>query len=200
MELILASTSPYRKRLLEQLGLPFRWIAPQVDEAQLMTQLRQHGANWEEICQQLAIAKAIAVAAQLPDDDTIIAGDQLVLFGESDDEPPLGKPGTHAAAAAQLRMLAGHVHLLLTAVVVIHLGEVRHEVVATSMRMRPLDDAAIERYLRADQPYDCAGAYKWESRGVTLFESVITSDPSSIVGLPLITLTSMLQDFGWRIP
>ncbi len=181
MELILASSSKYRQQLLAQAGIACRIVPPDVDEAALTALALQRGESPADLCRMLAMAKAKAVAAVHPE-AAVLGSDQLLSF----DGQILGKPGTAEAAIAQLRKLAGRTHFLLTAFAIIAPGRISCELTPTE----------IQRYVAADGPLDCAGSYKWESRGITLFERVVTSDPSAIIGLPLIGVVSELRRLG----
>ncbi len=189
MELILASTSPYRRALLERLGVPFRWLAPSVDE----DAFKALGLAPQLLAERLATAKA----ASLREPDSVIIGsDQVACI----DETILGKPGSHERAVEQLRLLSGREHRLITAMAVSHQDQLRQHTDVTTLTMRPLRRDEIERYVEADRPFDCAGSYKLESRGIALFERIATEDQTAITGLPLIALTTILRDFGFAIP
>ena len=193
MDLILASTSPYRKALLDRLGVPFRYVDSEVDESVLKARLT--GATPRVLAEALALAKAGAVLERFPE-ALVIGGDQVVALGDQ----ILGKPGSVAGAVAQLEAMAGRSHELITAMVVAGAGRtVAHTEVAT-MHLRPLSREAIERYVAADRPLDCAGSYKLEAGGIALFERIEAEDHSAITGLPLIGLTSILLSFGLAIP
>ncbi|MEW4567853.1 Maf family protein [Tautonia sp. JC769] len=193
MDLILASTSPYRRALLERLGLPFRCRAPGVDE----DQFKAVGLPPRELADRLAIAKADAVARLEPDPRSIVIGsDQLVAF----EGRVLGKPGSVERAVEQLLSLAGREHELITAMAVIQGTNVVQHTDVARLRLRPLSRAEIERYILADRPIDCAGSYKLEARGVALFDRIVSDDHSAITGLPLIALTTILRDLGVSIP
>jgi septum formation protein len=193
MDLILASTSPYRRTLLERLGVPFRCVAPPVDEDALKREMT--GANHRELAERLAIAKAASVAAIEPG-AVVIGGDQLVSFeGEI-----LGKPGTIERAIAQLERMSGRSHELITSIVVRNSDRNDVHTDVTTLHFRPLTLEEIRRYVEFDRPIDCAGSYKLESRGITLFERIESADHSAIVGLPLIALTSILRSIGLVIP
>ena len=184
-ELILASTSRYRQELLSRLRLPFQAVAPDVDETSLP------GETPAALAERLALAKARAVAARHPD-AIVIGSDQVAdLGGEA-----LGKPGTHAAAAAQLRRMSGREVVFQTAVAVVAPGLAAIERAEVRVRLRPLTDTAIERYLRADEPYDCAGSAKVESLGIALLDAVESDDPTALVGLPLIRTCALLRRAG----
>jgi septum formation protein len=191
LPLVLASTSPYRRQLLERLGVPFDRAAPGVDESS------QTSADTTpiEIAQTLARAKAEAVAAQRPG-AVVVGSDQVASI----DGAILGKPGTAAAAADQLRRLRGRGHELITAVAIAHPGGMAEFVDVTRLWMRDLDDGEIDRYVAADQPLDCAGSYKIERLGVALFAAVECEDQTAITGLPLLRLSAELRQLGYRIP
>ena len=189
--LILASTSPYRKAQLAQLRIPFEAIAPEADEDAFKAQ----NLPPLELAQRLAIEKANAVAKQ-HSDAIVIGGDQLVAF----EDQILGKPHTAMKAVEQLMKLAGHSHVLITAVAVCHAGSCHVHADQTRLWMRPLDRTAIERYVREDKPLDCAGSYKIESLGITLFERIETEDHTAITGLPLLAITKLLNAAGILVP
>lgn len=189
--LILASASPYRRELLARLGLPFACEAPDIDEEAL----QRTALAPADIAAALAERKAAAVAARHPG-AVVIGSDQLVHL----DGAILGKPGGPEAAAAQLARLAGRTHELLTAVCVLHPHGAERTVVAARLAMRPLADADIARYLAADRPFDCAGAYKLERRGIALFTAIACDDHTAIVGLPLLWLSGVLMRLGFPLP
>ncbi len=189
-ELILASTSPYRRALLEKLGLPFRCADPAVDETPLPHEPPV------ALVRRLAEAKARAVAQHYPE-GLIIGGDQLaVCEGEI-----LGKPGNHARAVAQLRRIGGKAVVFQTALCLYQPARQRLwlEVVPYTVYFRPLDDALIERYLAHEPAYNCAGSFKSEGFGITLCERLEGDDPNALVGLPLIRLTRMLEEAGVQV-
>ncbi len=187
--LVLGSTSPYRRELLQRLRMPFEVMASKVDEARLADESAQ------SLSLRLARAKAEAVAVLCPGQDVVVIGSDQVadLDGE-----PIGKPGTHDRAVAQLRRLSGQEVLFHTAVAVIRpatgFAEVRHCVV--TVRFRPLQDEEIDTYLRLDTPYDCAGSAKCETLGITLLESIESDDPTTLIGLPLIVTSDLLRRAG----
>ncbi len=183
--LILASTSPYRKQLLERLRLPFTVQAPGVDETALP------GETPAELALRLARAKALAVAAGAPG-AIVIGSDQVaVCAGQA-----LGKPGDFDRALAQLRRMAGQDVAFHSALAVT--DGVRTEVmdVVTHCRLRPLTDAQLTAYLQAETPYDTAGSAKAEALGIALMERIDSDDPTALIGLPLIALTRLLAGFG----
>ena len=191
LPLVLASTSPYRRQLLQRLGLPFEQAAPGVDESSQMTSSKTP----TEVAQALARAKAEAVAARRPG-TVVIGSDQVATL----DGAILGKPGTAPAAAEQLRRLRGRGHELVTAVAIAHPGGVAEFVDVTRLWMRDLEDGEIDRYVAADRPLDCAGSYKIESLGVALFAAVECEDQTAITGLPLLRLSAELRQLGYRVP
>ncbi|HEV6966469.1 Maf family protein [Roseateles sp.] len=183
--LILASTSPYRRELLARLRLPFEAVASQVDETALP------GEAPAALAERLALTKARAVAAQRPG-AVVIGSDQVAdLDGEA-----IGKPGTHEVATAQLRRMSGREVVFQTAVAVVAPGLAAIERAEVRVRFRELSDAAIEAYLKADRPYDCAGSAKVESLGIALLEAVVSDDPTALIGLPLIRTCALLRRAG----
>lgn len=191
-DLILASTSRYRRALLERLGIPFRCEAPRCDEEAL----KDPRLSPQALAEFLAEAKAASVATVFPG-AIVIGSDQLVSL----DDRILGKPGSAAAAVDQLAALAGRSHLLVTAMTVVAAdGRVHRHTDVTRLTMRSLDRAALERYVARDQPLDCAGAYKLEAAGIALFTGIESADHTAITGLPLLALTRILADCGLTLP
>ena len=189
--LVLGSTSVYRRELLQRLRLPFTVAAPAVDETPLP------GEPPAQLAQRLALAKAHAVAALHPE-AVVIGSDQVAdLAGQ-----PLGKPGNHARATAQLQRMRGHTVVFHTAVAVVcHAsGFAQGELAPVRVRFRELSDAEIERYLRAEQPYDCAGSAKSEGLGISLLEAIDSDDPTALIGLPLIRTCRLLRAAGLVLP
>lgn len=185
--LVLGSTSVYRRELLARLRLPFSVAPPHVDETPLP------GEAPVDLARRLAAAKAAAVAAQHPE-AVVIGSDQVAdLAGE-----PLGKPGNHANAVAQLRRMRGRTVIFQTAVTVTCLasGFTAHDLAPVRVRFRDLTDAEIEAYLAAEQPYDCAGSAKSEGLGIALLDAIDSDDPTALVGLPLIRTCRMLRAAG----
>lgn len=190
--LVLASTSPYRRSLLERLGVPFSVQAPRCDE----DALKEHGKSPSYIAMRLARAKAMSLIAVHPD-AFILGSDQLVDL----DEQILGKPHTEAGAIAQLKRLRGRPHHLVTAMALVcPNGEIEGHLEVQTLRMRNLSDAEIERYVARDQPLDCAGSYKIEQAGISLFESIEGTDFTAITGLPLMKLADLLRSHGFHAP
>jgi len=185
--LILGSTSPYRRELLARLRLPFEVVRPEVDET-------PHFAEQPmALAQRLAMEKALAVARLHPQ-AVVIGADQVAdLDGE-----PLGKPGDHERAVAQLQRMRGHTVVFQTAVAVVCIdsGFAEQALAQVKVQFRQLSDAAIETYLRAEQPYDCAGSAKSEGLGIALLDSIDNQDPSALVGLPLIHTCRLLRAAG----
>lgn len=187
-ELVLASTSRYRRALLDRLGVPYRALAPLVDERAL----EPRGASVEEVVLTLARAKADEVAGREPR-ALVLGSDQAIeLDGEI-----LGKPGTRERAVEQLARLSGRTHRIVTAVALWRPGgEVHTHVDVHRMTMRALDRTALEAYVALEDPVDCAGAYKIESKGLTLFEAVEGRDYTAVIGLPLLAVVTMLEAAG----
>jgi len=187
MEIVLASTSRYRRELLERLNLPFRCMAPPINE----DRWKSSGlASWE-VAAGLAVAKAESLCGIVP--SALVIGSDQVVECES---VQLGKPGSADLAVDQLLLLSGRTHRLITAVAVCHGLRTRLHVDVTMLTMRALNHAQAREYVAADQPLDCAGSYRIESGGHALFESIDTVDRSAIIGLPLIALAGMLRRCG----
>jgi septum formation protein len=185
--LILASTSRYRRELLERLRLPFEVCSPGVDEAP------RAGEAPAALARRLAQDKAQAVAAQHPH-ALVIGSDQVAEL----DGQALGKPLTHERAVAQLRAMSGREVVFHTAVAVVRRepGFTREAMAPVRVRFRTLDEASIEHYLRTEQPYDCAGSAKSEALGIALLESIESDDPTALIGLPLIHTCALLRAAG----
>ena len=189
--LILASTSRYRAALLERFGLRFNTASPGVDESGFPAEPPEARAR------RLSEAKAEAVARQFPE-AVIIGGDQVPAAGAT----VLTKPGNAANCREQLRLLSGASAAFHTACTVRCMATdlaVTH-VDTTTVRMRALSDAEIDRYIEREQPFDCAGGFKAEALGITLFERMDSEDPTAIVGLPLIWLAGALRSAGYQVP
>jgi septum formation protein len=185
--LILASTSRYRRELLERLRLPFEVVSPQVDETPLP------GESPPALAQRLALAKAHAVAVLRPE-AVVIGSDQVAdLDGE-----PVGKPGTHERAVAQLQRMRGRRVVFQTGVAVVRndRGYAQGLLAAVGVNFRSLSDAEIEHYLRTEQPYDCAGSAKCETLGIALLDAIDSDDPTALIGLPLIRTCRLLREAG----
>ena len=185
--LVLASTSRYRRELLSRLRLPFDVDAPAVDERPLAGEAPAATAS------RLALAKASAVAERHAD-AIVIGSDQVAdLDGQG-----VGKPGDHERATAQLRAMRGRIVVFQTAVAIVCAATrfAESALVPVTVRMRELSDAEIERYLRAEAPYDCAGSAKIETLGIALVESVGSDDPTALIGLPLIRTCELLRRAG----
>ena len=187
MQLVLASTSPFRRELLDRLGVPFEVAAPDVDETPLP------GESPHDTAQRLSVLKARAVAKQFPD-ALIIGSDQVALL----EGVQLGKPGTHEKAVEQLKSMRGKTLEFHTALTLLNArtGATQTANVPVRLVMRQYSDAQIETYLRRDQPYNCCGSAKSESLGIALIARFETEDPNALVGLPLIKLTEMLANEG----
>ncbi len=188
---VLGSTSRYRRELLTRLNLPFEVASPDVDETPAP------GEAPRALALRLALAKARAVAAQHPE-AVVIGSDQVAdLAGQ-----PLGKPGTHDRAVQQLRQMSGQTAIFQTAVAVVcqATGFEQVDIAPVEVRFRALSDAEIERYLRAEEPYDCAGSAKSEGLGIALLDAILSDDPTALIGLPLIRTCRMLRAAGVVLP
>lgn len=186
-QLILASTSVYRRQLLERLRIPFVVISPEVDESALA------GESPEQLARRLALAKAQAVASQHTE-SVVIGSDQVAdLAGDA-----LGKPHTHERAVAQLQRMRGHTVVFQTAVAVVCQATrfAQVDLAPVNVRFKLLTDAQIEHYLLAEKPYDCAGSAKSEGLGIALLERIDNDDPTALVGLPLIRTCMLLEAAG----
>ena len=189
-KLVLGSTSVYRRELLARLRLPFIVAAPNVDETP------RPGEAPAALARRLALTKAHAVADMHPD-CIVIGSDQVAdLHGQ-----PLGKPGTHDRAVAQLQAMRGQTVIFQTAVAVVckASGFVQEDLAPVRVQFRDLGDAEIEQYLRAETPYDCAGSAKSEGLGISLLEAIDNDDPTALVGLPLIRTCRMLRAAGLNL-
>ena len=191
IKLILASTSPYRKQLLQRLRIPFSCRSPDIDESQLPDEPPEHQVL------RLAEAKAARIAAGEPD-AIIIGSDQLAVL----DGKILGKPGSQENAREQLRSMSGHCVRFLTGLCLFNAasGHKQLDCVRVDVYFRVLSDQQIDRYLEAEQPYQCAGSFKSEALGISLIEKLDGPDPTALIGLPLIRLTAMLQNENYNIP
>ena len=188
--LILASTSRYRRELLQRLRLPFDVAAPETDESALP------GEPPQALARRLAAAKATAIASHMPG-AWVIGSDQVAEL----DGIALGKPGTRDAAVSQLASMSGREVVFRTAVSVVHGdGRAFHAEDATIVRFRGLDDAEIGRYVDAEQPFDCAGSFKSEGLGIVLFDAIVSQDPTALIGLPLIATAGLLRRAGYALP
>jgi septum formation protein len=189
--IVLASSSPYRRGLLERLRLPFEIEAPDVDESGRADEAPL------QLARRLALLKASTVSRRHPQ-AIVIGSDQVAEM----DGLALGKPGAHPQALQQLVAMQGRTVVFHTALAVVRKSDdrVATDCVDTWVRFRRLPPDALETYLRLEQPYDCAGSAKIESLGICLVESVRSDDPTALIGLPLISLTSMLAGFGVALP
>ncbi len=190
MEIVLASTSRYRVALLQRLGLRFRQAAPETDETPLP------GESPAALAERLAVAKAQSVAARHPA-ALVIGSDQVAALGKR----ILGKPGTLAAAREQLSVSSGRDLRFYTAVALACAGRglLLRRVVPFTVAFRTLSEQEIEDYLRREQPFDCAGSFRWEGLGIALFRSLRGEDPTALEGLPLIALCELLREAGVEV-
>jgi 7-methyl-GTP pyrophosphatase len=194
--LILASTSRYRRALLERLGLAFSCVAPGVDEAPLADE------DGVALVTRLALAKASAVASQHPQ-AWVIGSDQVAVLRRADGTTIiLGKPGTAQRCMEQLQQCSGQVLSFVTGVALVRQesGERKEFIDTTRVHYRALDRATIERYVQREQPLDCAGGFKSEALGITLCESIESADPTALIGLPLIHVSALLREAGYAVP
>lgn len=191
LKLVLASTSTYRKKLLERLGLPFTVAAPNVDETPLP------GESAVELVRRLARSKA-EVVAQRSTKSLVVGSDQLAVCGRD----ALGKPGSGERAIAQLKSLSGQRVVFHTAIHLVNSESGANEgyVDLTTVHFRQLSDEEIRRYVARDKPYDSAGGFKIEALGISLFDRVDSLDPTALVGLPLIWLSGALRRHGFTLP
>lgn len=189
LPLLLASTSRYRRELLQRLGLALECAAPDVDETP------QPGEAPRALAVRLARAKAVEVAARHPG-RWVIGSDQVAELNGS----PLGKPGDVAGAHAQLAAMSGHAVDFHTAVSLCRDDQVFEAYDLTRVRFRVLDTAEIARYVAIEQPLDCAGSFKCEGLGISLFEAIENRDPTALIGLPLIAVCQLLRQAGYRLP
>lgn len=187
---VLASSSSFRKQLLQRIGIDFETAAPEVDETPLP------GEPPAELVKRLSEAKARAIGKSRQ--GLIIGSDQVATIGDD----ILGKPGSHENAVAQLRKLSGNLVTFQTGLCLLDstTNETQIDIIPFRVQFRKLDEQQIERYLCADQPYSCAGSFKSEGLGITLFERMQGDDPTALIGLPLIRLTSMLAQAGLVLP
>lgn len=190
MKLLLASSSPYRRELLSRLHIPFDWQAPDVDEQTLA------GETPQKLALRLSSSKALALAGG-PGEHLIIGSDQVASCrGQS-----INKPGNYTNAFKQLQELSGQRVDFYTGLCVLDSASGRSsaDTVITEVVFRQLSDTDIDSYLRCEQPYDCAGSFKAEGLGISLFERISSDDNTAIIGLPLIRLRQMLEEFDYRI-
>ncbi len=189
-KLILASSSPYRRELLERLKIPFDVMAPEVDETP------RPGETPSALVERLSVEKARKIADGKPG-TLVIGSDQVAVYNGS----IVGKPHSHDKAVGQLRSASGKAVTLYTGLALVNADtrRVQHEVIPYRVTFRALTDAQIESYLRKEQPYSCAGSVKSEGLGIALLEKFEGDDPNTLIGLPLIRLVRMLENEGIRI-
>lgn len=182
--LILASSSPFRRQILDKLNLEYSCISPDIDESAL-----EHESA-EELVARLSASKARKIAEKTPN-SLIIGSDQVAVLGDE----ILGKPHTHENAVKQLQKLSGHAVTFLTGLSLLNsdTGQCQTEVVPFRVHFRELTTSMIENYLRAEEPYKCAGSFKSEALGIVLFDKLEGEDPNTLIGLPLIRLVRMLE-------
>jgi septum formation protein len=188
-DLILASTSTYRRELLARLGVPFQCVDPRADESRLP------GEPAAQMAARLARLKAESVAARHP--GALVIGSDQVALRRND---ILGKPGTVDICREQLRASSGHKVVFMTAVYLAGTGRPESHVDQTTVRFRELSDAEIDRYIELEQPLDCAGGFKAEALGISLFDRIESADPTGLTGLPLIWVCAALRRAGVPVP
>lgn len=190
-QIILASTSQYRKQLLSKLNIPFECIGSNVDE----TPIKNETAN--QLVSRLAESKALSVANQVTDRSLIIGSDQVAVFNNE----IIGKPHTHENAIKQLTQFSGKEVTFLTGLSVLccSTNQVKTIVEPFTVQFKDLSLKEIDAYLLVEQPYDCAGSFKVEGLGICLFSSLNGDDPNTLIGLPLIKLTTILSEFGFNV-
>ncbi len=191
LPLVLGSSSPFRKELLTRLKLPFETCSPDIDETAL------DGETPQQLVERLSIEKARAVAGQFPA-HLVIGSDQVAV----NEGRILGKPGSFERAVEQLSAASGRKVQFFTGLTLLNSanGQYQSEVVPFAVHFRQLSQNRIERYLQAEQPYNCAGSFKSEGLGITLFDRLEGDDPSALMGLPLIRLVRMLEREGVEFP
>ena len=190
MKLILGSSSPYRKKLLQKLPVDFECFSPNIDETALQNE------SPEALVERLSIEKAIAVAEHF-EDSLIISSDQIAIFKDE----ILGKPHSHERAVAMLSSFSGHTVRFETGLCLYNTNTKQHQYtsVPTLVHFRPLSEETIEQYLKTDQPYQCAGSFQAEGLGIVLFDMLESKDPNALIGLPLIALNTMLLNEGFDV-
>lgn len=190
MKLILASTSPFRKEILNKLGVDFDTLSPEVDETELANETPQ------QLVERLSIAKARAVADK-NESALVIGSDQVSVI----DNKIIGKPHTHENAVKQLQNASGKTVIFYTGLCLYNseTQQYQSEVVPFNVVFRELDDTQIENYLKKETPYNCAGSFKSEALGIVLFEKLEGDDPNTLMGLPLIRLVKMLENEDFSI-
>ncbi|MEM1080761.1 MAG: Maf family nucleotide pyrophosphatase [Pseudomonadota bacterium] len=194
---VLASGSRYRAAMLERLGIEFRIHPADLDES------RQTGENGPALARRLSLEKARCIQTLHPE-AVVIGADQVAVVEpdsmRQEHHQILGKPGTHERAMTQLKAMRGHQVVYYSGLAVVHTDTEYIDVVSTCMRMRSLSDEEIDAYLTHDQPFDCAGSMRSESLGISLVDEISSSDPSALIGLPLIQLSAWLRALGFAVP
>ncbi len=196
MNIILASSSSYRRTLLERLSLPFEHASPNIDESALP------GEQPEALSLRLSQDKAKALSVAHPD-SLIIGSDQVAVLNQQTGEKlVLGKPGTEEQAFLQLKQASGQTVNFLTGLCLLHPEHKKTQTacIPYTVQFRNLSDSEIERYIYHDQPLDCAGSFKWEALGISLLERMSGDDPTALEGLPLITLSRFLRNLDYPCP
>lgn len=192
-QIVLASTSPYRKKQLQSWGLPFTTAKPEINEQELKQRLQ---GSPEEICKQLARAKAKSIEAKNPD-LLVIGSDQVAVTASGE---ILDKPGNSENAVHQLMKMSGHTHSLYTALAVIYEDQEFVHVEKVDISFRDLVEDEVRAYVACDDPWDCAGSYKLEQLGICLVREISGKDPSSIQGLPMMALSEAFLELTGHLP
>ncbi|HKL52359.1 MAG TPA: nucleoside triphosphate pyrophosphatase [Wenzhouxiangellaceae bacterium] len=187
--LILASSSPYRARMLDRLGLPFSTATSGIDET------AEPGETPEALVRRLALGKAQHIAPRHPE-ALVIGADQVSVLGDE----ILGKPGSRERAICQIQRMSGKRVDYLSGIALVGPGIEQVDIVPTRLTYRTLEQTEIERYVDRDQPFDCAGAMRSESLGIALLESLASDDPTALIGMPLIRIAQWLRAAGYEIP
>lgn len=194
MKIVLASRSTYRKELLARLGISFSCVAPPINEEELKRQFETAKISPVTVAENLSYQKGYSVFSECTEDTLVISGDQLVAF----EGQVLGKPATAENAFAQLSLLNGKTHQLITAITVLSpSGIVKYNHIS-ELKMKTLSPAELQRCIDLDQPFDCSGSYKIEKHGITLFETIDCDDFTAIQGIPLLWLSNHLKGDGYE--
>jgi septum formation protein len=196
MKFILASTSAYRRQQIEKIGIDFDYLKPEIDEEAIKNKLLSENQTPQQIAERLSYAKGLSIADKLSKQEPwlVLSGDQVVSFNNQ----CLGKPRDLAGSMQQLMKLQGQTHELITCVSLFSNTGVQNYTQITKLKMHSLSPDEVHNYVIKDEPYDCAGSYKIELSGISLFESILSDDFSAIQGLPMLWLTKKLREYGYE--